>query len=142
MLSDNLVHDERAALHYARQRVEKFLNCAERVSRHHGKAHVIVVGIQLRNDFTKEQNEESEYNRLHQKAQHSAVESEYLRHGERAKHNNHHIHKIVGNEYGGKQFFGIRQQVAYLLLLVVALNFVDLLFGKRKIGDFRARHKG
>ena len=75
-----------------------------------GKLGVVVAGIELGYHFPKQQNEEGENHGLNHKIEHPVVNLAYMAHGIIEHNHDKHIHDIVANQNGGKQFFRFGEQ--------------------------------
>ena len=100
--------------------------------------------INFRHDFAKKQQQESKDNCDYQELQNNrSSEIDYPCKEEIAEHNDGNVHKIIGNEDGCQQSFGITQKasVVFIRRMIIVLNVVKVASRQLKERNFGFRHK-
>lgn len=94
--------------------------------------HRVIVGVELRKNFSEKENKESKDYGLQHETEHGAHARKNGAKGKITQHHDGDIHQIVGNQNSGEQSLRIRQQLADGCTLGCLVEFLALGVGKGK----------
>ena len=133
-----LVNQACTAHQQCRQRREQLDGSLERRRCHGSELDIEVGGIQFRDDFTEEQNQEGQDHRLHNKVERCAVEIKNLIHRVVQHDGNHDVDQVVSHQNGGQQFLGHGEQFLHALTPIIILDVVHIVVTQREISNLTA----
>lgn len=88
--------------------------------------------IKLWHDFSEKQKQECEQHRHEKKVKQVVAPTYRLPKEIVEQHNDCHVHKIIGNQYGGEQPFGVFTQQKNFIVRLAASLFYDADFARRQ----------
>ena len=92
------------------------------------KGQCFLCRINLRHNFTEQQQEEGQDDGQYQELCQRRMENKHIHKEEIAEHDNGHIHKIVRNQYRCQETFGVPKKSTYFIVgrMIALINIIPI----------------